>query len=130
MVLFQVIAELQVKKKLGDQIEDKEILETVDNHHGKFGASLLKQWKFTEDYIEIAGYHDTMEAVDSISDGCLIIHFSNLVVTSIGYGRPEISGADLLETFSAKKLNINPGIINNTQQQTKRLMDEMSQYFK
>jgi len=130
LVLFQVIAELQMKKKLGDQIEDKEILETVESHHVKFGASLLKLWKFSGDYIEIARYHDTIKEIDSISDGCLIVHFSNLLVKSLGYGYSEALDADLLETFSAKKLNINPEIIENTSGNTKRFMDEMSQYFK
>ena len=89
LVLFQVIAELQMKDKLGGEVGTAEILNTVDSNHGKFGASLLKLWKFSSGFIKIAGYHDNIEQADFITKELLVVNLANQIVKSVGFGEAE-----------------------------------------
>jgi putative nucleotidyltransferase with HDIG domain len=134
LLLFQVIGQLQLKKKLGDEVEVSELLSTVDTHHAKFGAALLKKWEFPESFSNIASYHNNLEAATSISNELLVVHFANLMAKSMGYSlndqeetqQPEI---DLKDTESARRLGLETPMIDEFKDKVTDFMGELKGVF-
>jgi len=134
LLLLQVIGDLQKHKKIGDEVENSELIHTINAHHGKFGAALLKKWKFSEDFVRAAAYHDNLEAADSISKDLLIVHFGNLMVKSMGFRlsdqadiQPEET--DLEDTESARRLGLNAVMIDEFKQKVSGYMNELTGLF-
>lgn len=133
LVLLQAVGELQLKKKLGENIATEELFETIDKNHAKFGAALLKKWKFSDEFVRVATYHDHLKDCESISSGLLIVHFANLVVKSMGYnmsGNAQAdSETDLQETQSFRLLKLEMSLVSTVKERTKNHMQELRDYF-
>ena len=125
LVLFKVIAELQLKKKLDDTIDSSELLDIVNENHDKFGASALKLWKFSDEYIRVVTYHNNIEAADPISKDLLIVNFANQLVKSMGYGQKENIDIDLTSVESASSLELDEKIIGSVKEKLKSMMEEL-----
>lgn len=126
LIIFKIIAELQLKKKLDDTVETFEVLEAVNNFHAKFGASLLKLWKFSGEYLRVASYHDNLEGADETSEELLVVHFANYLVKSMGFGQVENSDVDLSSLESASSLNLDEVKIAALKEKVKLMMDELA----
>jgi len=134
LLLLQVIGDLQKNKKIGDKVETSELIHTINTHHGKFGAALLKKWKFSENFIRVAAYHNNLEAADSISKELLIVHFGNLMVKSIGFclsDQEDIQQEeiDLEDTESARHLGLSAVMIDEFKQKVSGFMNEITGLF-
>lgn len=134
LLLLQVIGDLQKEKKIGDNIESSELLHTINTHHGKFGAALLKKWKFSEEFAKAAACHNNLEAADSISKDLLIVHFGNLMVKSMGFclsDQEDIQQEeiDLEDTESARRLGLNAVMIDEFKQKVSGFMNELTGLF-
>ena len=134
LLLLQIIGDLQIKKKIGDEVEDSELLNTINIHHGKFGAALLKKWKFSEDFPKIAAYHDNLEAADSISNDLLVVHFGNLMVKSMGFSMDDPADVeqqeiDLEATESARRLGLDASMIEEFKNKVSEFMKELKGLF-
>ncbi len=134
LLLLQVIGDLQKEKKIGDKVESSELLHTINTHHGKFGAALLKKWKFSENFVRAAAYHNNLEAADSISKDLLVVHFGNLMVKSIGFcmsDQEDIQPGeiDLEDTESARRLGLNAVMIDEFKQKVSGFMNELTGLF-
>lgn len=133
LVLLQAVGELQLKKKIGENIEKDELFDTLEKNHGKFGAALLKKWKFSEDYVRIARYHDNLDEADFISGNLLVVHFANMVVKSMGYdlsGKGQaIDEIKLTETQSFHLLKLDDSTIPMVTERTKNHLEELQTYF-
>ncbi|MCD4715389.1 MAG: HDOD domain-containing protein [Desulfobacterales bacterium] len=134
LLLFQIIGDLQLKKKLGDEIENEELLNTIDGHHGKFGAALLKKWKFSEGFVKIAAYHDNSTMADSITKDMAVVHFANLMVKSLGYTTNGSEGdpmqeINLEDTESARFLGLDVSMIDEYKDQVSTFMQDLKGLF-
>jgi len=132
LLLLQVIGDLQEKKKIGQEVESSELLTTIDMHHGKFGAALLKKWKFAEDFSKVAAYHDNLEASKSISKDLLVVHLANLMVKSMGYSMDDQEDGpqneiDLQETESARHLGLDASMIDEFKNKVTDFMQEFGE---
>jgi HD-like signal output (HDOD) protein len=125
LVLLQAVGELQLKQKLPEEIDNKELSNTMDANHGKFGAALLKRWGFSNEYIQISVYHDQLEEADFVSNGLLVVHFANLLVKSMGYNLSGNGEIDLENTNSAKMLKLDTQKIANIKDLVKVHMEEL-----
>jgi putative nucleotidyltransferase with HDIG domain len=129
LLLLQVIGDLQINKKIGDEVENSELLNTIDLHHGKFGAALLKKWRFSEDFAKVAAYHDNLELSKSISKDLLVVHLANLMVKSMGYSMDDPEDGpqneiDLEEAESARHLGLDATMIDEFQNKVSEFMEE------
>lgn len=129
LVLFQAVGELQRRKKLGKNVDTVELYNTVDTHHNKFGAALLKKWKFSSGYVQIAAYHDNLEEADPISKELLVVHFANLLVKSMGYDQTQQAEIDVEDAESTRLLRLNSTMIAQVKDQVKGRMEEMRGIF-
>ena len=116
LVLLQIIGELEIKGKFNGSLEDNQLFSTLKAFHGRFGAVLLKRWSFSNDHIQIALYHDTIEEVKSPSTEFLIIHFANILVNSMGFSTQEEPEINLEESKSCYLLRLRPNEIEQTKQ--------------
>lgn len=130
LVLLQIVGELEVKGKLGEEVDRVELFDTLERYHGKFGATLLKRWQFSNVYTQIAMYHDNIEESDPISKELLVVHFANLLVKSMGYGQGQQSEVDLEGADSTRLLKLNPAVIDEIKDQAKGRMEEMVEIFR
>ena len=129
LVLFQAVGELQRRKKLGTKVDTAELYNTVDTHHNKFGAALLKKWNFSSGYVQIAAYHDNLEEADPISKELLVVHFANLLVKSMGYDQTQQAEIDVEDAESTCLLRLNSRMIAQVKDQVKGRMEEMRENF-
>jgi len=134
LLLLQIIGGLQSKKKLGTEIQQSELSETIDAHHGKFGAALLKKWNFSEDFAKIAVYHDKLELADSISNDLLVVHFGNLMVKSMGFSSDETEEdrqqeIDLEDTEFVRRMGLDASMIDEYKTRVLGFMKELKGLF-
>jgi len=129
LVLFQAVGELQRRKKLGTKVDTAELYNTVDTHHNKFGAALLKKWNFSSGYVQIAAHHDNLEEADPISKELLVVHFANLLVKSMGYDQTQQAEIDVEDADSTRLLRLNSMMIAQVKDQVKGHMEEMREIF-
>ncbi|MBN1107066.1 MAG: HDOD domain-containing protein [Deltaproteobacteria bacterium] len=129
LVLLQTIGELQRQKKLGENVDRGEILSTLTLYHGKFGASLLKLWKFSIEYILVASHHDSLEKADPITKALLIVHAANLLARSMGYDLGEDQETDVFGADSVRLLGLEPDAIPEIVDRVKREMEQVREYF-
>jgi len=129
LVLLQAVGELQLKKKLGDAIDDADLSQTIDQNHGKFGSALLKRWKFSNEYILVSSYHDNLSGADPVSNDLSVVHFGNLLAKSLGYSVYPKDDIDLENAESAQQLKMEPEQITKIRGRVEDHMQEMKGYF-
>jgi len=129
LVLLQAVGELQLKKKIGANIENDELFETIDKNHGKFGAALLKKWKFVDDFVLVATHHDDLESCDFQSNSVLVVHFANLLVKSMGYTMSGNADIDLEGSTSARLLKLDSEAIFKIRERVKSHMEDLKDFF-
>jgi len=100
----------------------------------KYGAALLKKWKFPESFAEIASYHNNLEVADSISNELLVVHFGNLMVKSMGFSLDDTGDAqkqeiDLEDTESARRLGLDASMIDDFKNKVSGFMEELHGLF-
>jgi len=125
LVLLGVVAELKTKGKFENGTGKDDLFENLYSFHGKFGAILLNRWQFPASYIEIAKYHNSLEKADSVSKNLIIVHFSNLLVKTIGYNPFQQTEIDLEGAESTKLLKLNGNSISIIKDKVKKVMDGM-----
>lgn len=128
LFLFQIMGELQLKKKIGNQVEASEFLDTANMHHTKFGAALLKKWNFPGSFARIVSYHNNLEAADSISNELLVVHLGNLMAKSMGFSLDDIEAQEqeiaLHDTESARRLGLDASMIDEFKVRMSEFMEE------
>jgi HD-like signal output (HDOD) protein len=116
---------LEAQGKLGEEVDRVELLNTLNTHHGKIGATLLKKWEFSSGYIQIAMYHDNLEEADPISKELLVVHFANLLVRSMGYDQAQQAEVDVQDAGSTHLLKLDSTMIAHVKDQVKGRMEEL-----
>ena len=125
LVFLQVVAELEAQGKLEEEVDRAELLNTLNTHHGKIGAILLKKWGFSSGYIQIAMFHDNLEEADPISKDLLVVHFANLLVKSMGYDQAQQAKVDVEDAESTRLLKLEPTMIAHVKEQVKGRMEAL-----
>lgn len=129
LILLQVVSELQLKGHFGEKIDEESLSKTLDQLHGKFGAALLKRWKFSSVYTQVAMYHSDLSKVDPISKGLLVVHSGNLLVKSMGFHYGRQVEIDLKNSESIRLLRLSPTMIDDVKGRIRRLMKALNHYF-
>ncbi len=125
LLLLQAVGELQKRNKLAKDVDKADVFNTIEAHHGRFGAALLKKWSFSDTFVQVAIHHDHLENAGSVSKEVLIVNLANLVVKSIGYSPGGASEIDLEGSESARVLKMEPKGIAEVKDHTEQMMEEM-----
>jgi HD-like signal output (HDOD) protein/FixJ family two-component response regulator len=58
LMLLRVMGEMEKNEKTGKGMDINEVKDSIEAHHGKTGAVLLKRWAFPGIFIKVAQLHD------------------------------------------------------------------------
>ncbi len=123
LALINIIAAMEKNGHYDQGIDNDALQETIEAYHAMFGAKLLENWEFENDYVHVALYHNNLDTADSQTDELLIVHFANQVAKSLGYtalgGPPTV---DLIDAPSAAKLKLTGPQIATLQHKVKACM--------
>ncbi len=124
LLLLQILSELTSKKTFKTEISDDNIDKLITAHHGQFGYTLLKRWKFPDTYADVARYHDTLNAAENITKELLIVHLANTLAKAIGYGESVDSEILLEELDSSRLLKADKALIDKIKDKVHENMQE------
>jgi HD-like signal output (HDOD) protein len=128
LMLLRIIGEMEKNEKNGKGMDIKEVIGSIEAHHGKTGAVLMKRWAFPSIFMKVAELHDDMGDGSEPSNELLVVRFANVHVKSMGYGTPNAEGISP-ETLSATAaLEISPEQIVSIKEQVKVRMEELKTY--
>lgn len=122
LLLMQVAIELETSGAYEEGIDRGELIETLDAYHGSFGGSLLKKWKFPEEYSQLAQSHDALEDTDTVSKEFMVVHLANLTVKSMGYSLKDSEVPDVANALSLKFLRVDPPDLETVKTRVSTLM--------
>lgn len=125
LILIQVIGELEGKGKFGAEISIEEVENIAEAYHSQFGSALLKRWQFSNGYIGVAQYHDSIQDADPISRELLVVHFANLLVKELGFVFKDNNIPDVETCESAQFLKIEPATILSMKKSITAYMDDV-----
>jgi HD-like signal output (HDOD) protein/FixJ family two-component response regulator len=112
LILLQIILDLENKGKFQGMVDRQTIFDTINTHHGQFGATLLKRWEFPQVYQTISLYHDHLEKVDSPIHELLIVHFANTMVKALENPEAQADPTELSFVKSAQFMGLWATIID------------------
>jgi HD-like signal output (HDOD) protein/FixJ family two-component response regulator len=127
LVLVKVVAEAEKRSQEADESEVMELLQALDAYHGRTGSILLKKWGFSEKYISVSMNHDAIENAGGVTKELEVVHFSNLLVKNMGYGRDEPTDTVLEDIASARLLGLDAAMIAGIKEKVREQMDTMKQ---
>lgn len=128
LLLLQIVFELEVSGKFKDKLNMLELINTLGIYHGKFGSSLLKRWEFSDEFANVALYHDNLSDADIISKELLLVHFSNLLAKTMGYDM-QYTEVNIDTAESTRLLGLKEPLITEVKEKVKIFMEgDIRQY--
>ena len=82
--LLRILCRIDDKK--GNTLEIDEILKSLQDVHGSFGAAILKRWGFAREFQRVAALHDKQQFTAMTDKPVLIVHLANRMARQIGFG--------------------------------------------
>lgn len=128
LILIQVVGEVEKRTQSADEEEVMEMFKALDAYHGKTGSILLKKWGFSENYVMVSLHHDSLDRADPITKELQVVHFSNLLVKSMGFGLSEPLNGELENSESASLLKLDAAKIEEIKAKVREQMDNTKQY--
>jgi HD-like signal output (HDOD) protein/ActR/RegA family two-component response regulator len=130
LMLLRVMGEIEKKDKDVQVVSADELFESLNTHHGKTGAVLLKKWNFPGVYLQVAEFHDHISDTQSPSMELLVVHLANLIVKSIGYGSAYPEGTSPETSTSLVTLEVNPAQLESIKEQIVERVEGLKEYLK
>ncbi len=128
LILIQVVGEAEKRTQAANEDEVLEMFNALDAYHGKTGSILLKKWGFSERYILVSDHHHSLPSSENITKELQVVHFSNLLVKHMGFGRTEPFEVDLETAETAVLLNMDAGKIASIKAHVQEQMESTRQY--
>jgi HD-like signal output (HDOD) protein len=128
LVLLQIVGELKSKAQLSEEIGPGEVLDTLDAFHAQFGMILLKRWQFPGSYIQVVLYHDNLKEAEVISTDLLVVHFSNILVKTMGFHVREcFEETDIEQVDSARLLKLDNEMVTKIKDKVRQRVVNLKQ---
>ncbi|MFQ5596662.1 MAG: HDOD domain-containing protein [Nitrospiria bacterium] len=127
LMLLKIIIDLENRGAFSKKADRREVIEILNANHGQFGASLLKKWRYSPEYAQVALWHDNLGEADLIFKELLVIHLANWIVKDMGYGQSEPPQIDLRNVESAKILKFSNELIDETKTEISEMMEKIPQ---
>lgn len=99
LILLQIIGKLEQAGPTGDDVDEEALYQTLDNHHGEFGATLLGKWEFSEIFALVARFHDWPEKYPRKSPELILISFANVLVKNMDQQIEELAENPMVSVF-------------------------------
>lgn len=124
VLLLHSAAELMKKARTSDfdTIAVEDTLVAIEDHHNSFGAALLKRWRFTPVFSEVAEMHDRRNLNAASAVEVRVVALASNAANVLGYGKRPAAELDLLALVTAFDLKLDQAALERLAQETARLM--------
>lgn len=135
MGLIHDIGSVLLIKSLGEIIADNktfdkaDLIDSVYEAHTSFGAALLDQWEFSQEFVTIAEFHEWTKFDSKATKELLTINLADNMTYKIGYGFFDKEEIDLSDLESKKMLEIDLETLDKIGEETKTQMKESAGIF-
>jgi HD-like signal output (HDOD) protein/FixJ family two-component response regulator len=131
LILLQIYSELDIDISLeaNDVNYRADLVQSLAQNHGAFGATLLKRWGFSEIFQQVALFHHKLESADPIAKELVVVSFANSLVKSLGYHFGDQNGIKIEDCLAARLLKITPEVISKIKDQVQSHMGELKTIF-
>ena len=135
MGLIHDIGSVLLLKALGDiypklsSIDMNEITSSIHEVHAGFGAAIIRRWAFGEEFVKAALLHEGPKFNEKIAKSVLAVNLASNIAHNIGYQFVEEEEIELSELDSVELLGLEPEVIENIFDETKKQMEEMDSFF-
>ncbi len=103
LLLVSMVDELS---KSHDGFDEAAVKDIMKNLHSEFGAVLLKEWQYDDEFQNVAKYHHVPFSSNEVSFELLVIYLANLMVRKIGYAKDEADIANVVSSRAATELGV------------------------
>ncbi|MBA4367354.1 MAG: hypothetical protein C0403_06905 [Desulfobacterium sp.] len=116
MGLIHDIGKILLVRKLSEvyssnnSVDINEISQTIHEAHCSIGGVILRNWKFSQDFVRVATLHEGPKYYPPTAKPILVVNLANNMCRNIGYSLFE-ENVNLAELDSAKMLNLNEDMI-------------------
>ncbi len=104
------------------EFADGELIDCIYEVHSSFGAALLERWEFSPDFIRIVKEHEWTAFTEDTEKDVLIANLADNLVHKISFGVFNKEDTALPDLESARRLGINPTLLNEICEEVKTLM--------
>ena len=128
--LIHDIGSVLLLKSLGEIVSPKttfdeaDLINSIYEVHTSFGAYLLDEWEFSQDFIKFAKLHEWTKFDPETEKDVLIVNLADNLAHKIGYGFFDKGEIDLPGLDSIKLLEIDPDVLDKIGEEVKTLMEE------
>jgi len=128
--LVHDIGSVLLLKSLGEIVSPKttfdeaDLINSIYEVHTSFGATLLDEWEFSQDFVKIAKLHEWTKFDPETEKNVLIANLADNLAHKIGYGFFDKGEIDLPGLDSIKLLEIDPDVLDKIGEEVKTLMEE------
>ncbi len=110
LLLVSIVDDLSKSNSCFDEPAVKGVMQKL---HSDFGAVLLKEWKYNDEFQNIAQYHHVPFSSNEVSVELLIVYLANLMVSKIGFAKDEAELANVTSSQAATKLGVSNKMITS-----------------
>lgn len=117
-----------IRTMLPDDTEptDSEILDGIQRAHADFGARVLSDWGFPEEFTKSIQLHEEIELHPLTDKAALITHLANNLTRVIGFSQFPMESGRLLDVSSRKLLQMEAGSLEEIGAEVRELVDQMA----
>ncbi|MFC1532055.1 HDOD domain-containing protein [Thermodesulfobacteriota bacterium] len=113
----------------GESLDKDDLMDSIQEVHTTFGAALLEQWGFTQEFIRIAKLHEWTKFDRETEKEVLIINMANNLARKIGYSFFDNDEVDLSALESAKLLEVAPDMLETIGEEVKEMVQDSAKSF-
>lgn len=117
---------LQTIHNGGHLLEKETIEEILTRLHCQFGASLLKNWGFSEEFVDIAQHHHCVAYLNDNTETVVLIAFADRMAHDMGYGMLQVEDEELLNHPATHHLGLKTEAIIEITNAARCHVDELS----
>ncbi len=112
-----------------DSISIADTITAIDDHHNVFGAALLKRWRFTPVFSEVAEQHDRRQLDGASSIEVRVVALASAMANELGYGARPAAGLDLAALAADYRLSLDQAALEKLTAELRHLMQAALELF-
>lgn len=128
----------RIDDRQGQSLDIGEVLKSIQDVHGSFGAAILKRWGFAREFQRVASLHDKRQFTNMTDKGVLIVHIANRIAHQAGFGleagdsaeAPDGGDDDAAQSEAAAMIGLGAEAAAKVRRETDRLMKTGTAIFK
>ncbi len=121
--LLQTISRLRgAGDKFMEKLEHSVIIKVLQRGHVNLGATLMKNWEFSDEFVRVAQQHENPTFSEHTDKTVMVVHLANMLTRAIGYSLYADEELDLASLDSARLLGLDSSTLRELAQEVKKMV--------